>query len=94
MPGPAPAATDPSTRGEEQGSTMSEMDVNPTDDAERDDSLPADLDVEAPEADAVEQHTDIREQRDRLVGGIPFDADEADAADQSRVVELDEDDYR
>ncbi len=76
---------------------MSEMDIRPD---ELDDVVePADspdaaeFDIEAPEADAVEQHRSVRtgeERRER----IPFDVDPADAAEQDRVVELDEDDYR
>jgi hypothetical protein len=54
----------------------------------------AELDIEAPEADAVEQHLDVRQQHDLPVTGRSEEADPADAAEQSRVVELDEDDYR
>ncbi len=77
---------------------MSEMDIRPDD---LDDDVigavdepdAAEFDIEAPEADAVEQHRSVRtveERRERL----PFDVDPADAAEQARVVELDEDDYR
>jgi hypothetical protein len=61
------------------------------DDTEPDD---AELDIEAPEADAVEQHLDVRQQHDLPITGRGDEADPADAAEQSRVVELDEDDYR
>lgn len=61
------------------------------DDTELEDT---ELDIEAPEADAVEQHRDIRQQRDLPVTGRGDEANPADAAEQSRVVELDEDDYR
>ena len=54
-----------------------------------------DEDLEAPEADAVEQHQPVRpEDADHSLDRVPFDVDEYDAAEQSRVVELDEDDYR
>ena len=52
------------------------------------------LDEETPEADAVEQHTEVRPSEDELPRQIPHDANDADAVEQSRVVELDEDDYR
>ncbi|MBZ3903627.1 MULTISPECIES: hypothetical protein [Streptomyces] len=52
-------------------------------------------DVEAPEADAAEQHTDIARNRDDpLTEADPDAANEADLAEQARVVSLDEDDYR
>jgi hypothetical protein len=52
-------------------------------------------DDEAPEADAVEQHTPLLEEENpEMPGQIPFDASEGDAADQERLVQLDEDDYR
>lgn len=51
-------------------------------------------DIEAPEADAVEQHTDLLRRRDLPVTDRTEEADAADAAEQARVVELDEDDYR
>jgi len=52
-------------------------------------------DLEAPEADAAEQHQPVRpEDGDQPIEDRPFDVDEYDAAEQSRVVELDEDDYR
>lgn len=50
--------------------------------------------IEAPEADTVEQHTSVGGEPDERFGGVPFDVDEGDAAEQRRVVELDEDDYR
>ncbi|MFE2214767.1 hypothetical protein ACFW93_22820 [Streptomyces canus] len=52
-------------------------------------------DVEAPEVDAAEQHTDIAPDRDDPLTGVdPDRANEADLAEQARVVSLDEDDYR
>ncbi|ADG89690.1 hypothetical protein TBS_30350 [Thermobispora bispora] len=54
------------------------------------------LSIEAPEADAVEQHRPVTvpEQDRRLPTRIPFDADPADVADQEREVDLDDEDYR
>ncbi|MFS4097051.1 hypothetical protein [Streptomyces sp. AF1A] len=53
------------------------------------------LDVEAPEGDAAEQHTDIKPDRDDPLTGVdPDRANEADLVEQARVVSLDEDDYR
>lgn len=52
------------------------------------------MDIETPEADAVEQHMPVRDTGNGSADSVPFDADEADAADQRRAVELDEDDYR
>jgi hypothetical protein len=55
----------------------------------------AELDVEAPEDDAAEQHTDIAPDRDDPLTGVdPDRANEADLVEQARVVSLDEDDYR
>ncbi|MEV6422128.1 hypothetical protein [Streptomyces sp. NPDC051662] len=56
----------------------------------------AELDEEVPEADAAEQHTDVRPGGDEpLTRTDPDKADEADAADQARAVGTDEDDdYR
>lgn len=52
-------------------------------------------DDEAPEADAVEQHTPLVEEEDpELPSQLPFDASEGDATEQERPVRLDEDDYR
>jgi hypothetical protein len=72
---------------------MSEMDGDATYEAEAADS-PVSTDIEAPEADAVEQHIPVREDDEPPTTELPFDADEADAADQHRVVDLDDDDYR
>ncbi|MER7984391.1 hypothetical protein ABTY53_02110 [Streptomyces noursei] len=52
------------------------------------------IDVEAPEADAAEQHADLAPHRDETVTGGDFSANEADRAEQARVVELNEDEYR
>ncbi|MBE8472445.1 hypothetical protein [Streptomyces justiciae] len=56
---------------------------------------PAELDVEAPENDAAEQHTDVTADRDDPLEGVdPARANEADLVEQARVVRTDEDDYR
>ncbi|MDF3147466.1 MULTISPECIES: hypothetical protein [unclassified Streptomyces] len=53
------------------------------------------FDVEAPAADAAEQHADVRPDRDDPLTGANQDrANEADLAEQARVVSIDEDDYR
>ncbi|KMS73802.1 hypothetical protein ACM01_17385 [Streptomyces viridochromogenes] len=53
------------------------------------------FDVEAPVADAAEQHTDVRPDRDdRLTDADQDRASEADLIEQARVVSTDEDDYR
>ncbi|MEV0776160.1 hypothetical protein [Streptomyces sp. NPDC050428] len=53
------------------------------------------LGTETPEADAAEQHTDVRPSDDDPPTRIDTaEADEADAAEQARTVTLDEDDYR
>ncbi|MDI3389264.1 hypothetical protein QIS99_24140 [Streptomyces sp. B-S-A8] len=53
------------------------------------------LDEETPEADAAEQHTELRQEHDEpLPHYDPATANPADAAEQARVVGLDEDDYR
>ncbi|MFI1411323.1 hypothetical protein ACH4Y0_15685 [Streptomyces sp. NPDC020707] len=60
-----------------------------------DDTGATEVDVEAPEADAAEQRTDLAPRRDDpLTDADPDSASEADLAEQARVVELDEDDYR
>ena len=53
------------------------------------------IDVEAPAADAAEQHADVRPDRDdRPTGANQDRANEADLIEQARVVSIDEDDYR
>jgi len=55
----------------------------------------AEIDVEAPEVDAAEQHADLAPDRDDPLTGVePDRANEADLIEQARVVSLDEDDYR
>lgn len=56
---------------------------------------PDELDLEAPEADAAEQHHELHERPDReLPEAAPMEADPRDVVEQRRVVEIDEDDYR
>ncbi|MFI2375991.1 hypothetical protein ACH5AO_13115 [Streptomyces sp. NPDC018964] len=53
------------------------------------------FDVEAPEVDAAEQHTEVKPDRDDPMTGVePDRASEADLMEQARIVSLDEDDYR
>jgi hypothetical protein len=73
------------------------MSVDPTDPEtfENDLDEAEEYDVEAPEADAAEQHAELVEQRDAPLGERSLDsANPADATEQTRVVELNEDDYR
>ncbi|MFG2192997.1 hypothetical protein [Streptomyces sp. NPDC048639] len=73
------------------------MSVDPTDPETFEDDLeqPEEIDVEAPEADAVEQHAELVEGRDAPLDDLTLEsADPADAAEQARVVEQNEDDYR
>ncbi|MFJ8492231.1 hypothetical protein ACIRBZ_28365 [Streptomyces sp. NPDC094038] len=56
---------------------------------------PPEIDVEAPEGDTAEQHTDVTPSHDDPLTGVdPARANEADLIEQARVVSLDEDDYR
>ncbi|MFF8830233.1 hypothetical protein [Streptomyces sp. NPDC015131] len=74
------------------------MTVDPTDPetfAAENGEATAPEDQEAPEADAAEQHTELRQRSDEPLTRIdPSVANPADAAEQARVVETDEDDYR
>ncbi|MFF3907513.1 hypothetical protein ACFYZJ_16270 [Streptomyces sp. NPDC001848] len=73
------------------------MAVDPTDPEtfEDDGNDAAELDVEAPENDAAEQHAELAPERDEtLKGDDILRANEADLAEQARIVALDEDDYR
>ncbi|MEV5977834.1 hypothetical protein [Streptomyces sp. NPDC052114] len=72
------------------------MSVDPTDPDTFDPEEPAaEADVEAPEADAAEQHADLAPSRDDSLADADRDAAaEGDLAEQARVVSLDEDDYR
>ncbi|MEU8568324.1 hypothetical protein AB0C51_08135 [Streptomyces pathocidini] len=73
------------------------MAVDPTDPDtfEADAEETEEFDVEAPEADAAEQHADLVPERDSEPGERSLEsANPADAAEQARVVGLHEDDYR
>lgn len=53
------------------------------------------LDEETPEADAAEQHTELQQHEDEHPKHLAHDsANDADALEQTRVVAVDEDDYR
>lgn len=53
------------------------------------------LDVEAPEADAAEQQAELNPREDDPLTDVGLrDAADGDAVEQTRVVALDEDDYR
>jgi hypothetical protein len=59
----------------------------------------SELDMEAPEGDAIEQHQEVIEDENGSGGSaarheVPFDVNEADAAEQERDVGFDDDDYR
>ncbi|MFJ7087873.1 hypothetical protein ACIQU8_32150 [Streptomyces griseus] len=71
------------------------MTVDPSDPDTFENAEPADAGPEAPEADTAEQRTDVRPEDDeRLENADLATANEADVAEQSRVIPLDEDDYR
>jgi hypothetical protein len=74
------------------------MTVDPTDPdtfVDDDTEEAEEFDVEAPAADAAEQHADVRpDGDDRPTGANQDRANEADLIEQARVVSLDEDDYR
>ncbi|MEV7378588.1 hypothetical protein [Streptomyces lydicus] len=71
------------------------MPVDPTDpDTFEDETDVTELDVEAPEADAAEQYTDIAPQRDEPLTEVTPEANEADLVEQARVVQINEDEYR
>ncbi|MER5438869.1 hypothetical protein [Streptomyces sp. NPDC002790] len=72
------------------------MTVDPSDPEAFADHSPAEAGVETPEADTVEQHTDLAPEQDDEpdTQADPDTANEADRAEQARVVAIDEDDYR
>jgi dihydrolipoamide dehydrogenase len=56
----------------------------------------SELDIETPEADAIEQHQDVVPDEAMVSARreVPFDVNEADVAEQDRAVGYDDDDYR
>ncbi len=68
--------------------------------SEREVSRLSEMDMEAPEGDAIEQRQELLDDIDdeNTIGAaprrLPFDVDEADAAEQGRSVGFDDDDYR
>lgn len=69
------------------------MALDPTDPETFEDDA-TEIDVEAPENDAAEQLADVAPDRDEPLTGDPDRASEADLIEQTRVVSIDEDDYR
>lgn len=55
---------------------------------------PVEVDLEAPEADASEQRTEVVEGAEKLRPTLPDEVDPADRVEQERDVVLDEDEYR
>jgi hypothetical protein len=72
------------------------MAYDPSDPDTFEDEDPAtEFDVEAPENDAAEQQAVVAPDRDDPLENVdPARANEADLVEQTRVVSLDEDDYR
>ncbi|MES4889816.1 hypothetical protein [Streptomyces sp. NPDC096012] len=68
-------------------------DPDVVEDLEADDAV-QEIDVEAPEADAAEQHTEIAPVKDDPLTELdPARANIADLVEQARVVSVDDDDY-
>ncbi|MET9857450.1 hypothetical protein ABZY57_31555 [Streptomyces sp. NPDC006450] len=71
------------------------MTVDPAEPDTFQSELPENLDVEAPEADAAEQNAELNPVEDDPLTPVgQREASDGDAAEQTRVVALDEDDYR
>jgi hypothetical protein len=75
---------------------MTERDAEEPFDDTFDDAADDDVDIEAPEADRLDQHTAARPDRAAAARReAPFEADDADAADQERDADFgDEEEYR
>jgi hypothetical protein len=71
---------------------MSEMDIRGNEGSY--DEEETEVSIETPEADAVEQHQEMRQRVGTLRRELPIDVDPGDAAEQDRVVDLDDDEYR
>lgn len=78
----------------ERGATVSELDMHADDSVDEPEDPEDMMDIEAPEADSADQSAAGGEASDEPLPSASFEVNEADAAEQSRVVELDEDDYR
>ncbi|MGW2279891.1 hypothetical protein [Streptomyces sp. NPDC001770] len=71
------------------------MTVDPSDPETFENEQPDPPGLEAPDADAAEQRTEVRqEDDDPLTEAGDEEADAADVAEQTKVVVEDEDDYR
>ena len=74
---------------------MSERDIHAGDSVGQPEDREDMMDIETPEADSAEQNAAAGAAvSDEPVHSAPIEVNEADAAEQSRIVELDEDDYR
>ncbi len=54
----------------------------------------SEMDIEAPNEDALEQARQLTEEPQEELHEVPFEVDEADAAEQTRDVGYHDDDYR
>ncbi|MFI1162670.1 hypothetical protein ACH4UM_03435 [Streptomyces sp. NPDC020801] len=71
------------------------MTFDPTDPEAFEDDDGTEIDVEAPENDTAEQHADVTPEEDEPLTDVdPDRGNEADLIEQTRVVSIDEDDYR
>ncbi|MFJ3334040.1 MULTISPECIES: hypothetical protein [unclassified Streptomyces] len=71
------------------------MTFDPTEPETFEDEGATEIDAEAAEGDAVEQHAEVTPEGDEPLTEVEADrANEADVIEQKRAVSLDEDDYR